>query len=292
MRSFIIFLSLLSTIVKSQNLPANIHYLALGDSYTIGESVNEQGRWPNQFVDSLSKLGYVINQNDIVATTGWTTGNLLNGMENADLKPEYNLISILIGVNNFYQYRPVDEYRMELSEIIDSALVLSNQDTNAIFLVTIPDYGYTPFGQSQISTISANTNLYNAIKDSTAKEYGIPVYDITEISRDGLNDQELVATDGLHPSVKQYGLWVDKIIEEMIGLPSSVEEVHYLLDGDGLVIKSEDAAVLKVLDTNGRIVFESEIPMGSSLKFTLPTGFYLMNLTSEKVTQVSKFYIK
>ena len=85
-------------------------------------------------------------------------------MNNANLHPQYNLVSILIGVNNFYQNRPVVQYRNELSEIIDSALVLVNQDTNAVFMVTIPDYGYTPFGQSQISSISANTDLYNSIK--------------------------------------------------------------------------------------------------------------------------------
>lgn len=291
MRYLIILLSFLGFISKSQNLPSNISYLALGDSYTIGASVNEQGRWPNQFIDSLSELGYVINQNDIVATTGWTTRNLLNGMKNADLKAEYNLISILIGVNNYYQFRPVDEYRIELSEIIDSALVLANQDTNAIFLVTIPDYGYTPFGQSQISSISANTDLYNAIKDSTAAEYGIPVYHITEISREGLNDQELVATDGLHPSAKQYGLWVDKIIEEMIGIPASVEEVNYFMDGDDIVIKSEKEAVLKVLDANGRVVFQSKVSRDSNVKFALPTGFYLLNLSTKKELKVSKVFI-
>ncbi len=278
--------------LNGQVLPSSISYLALGDSYTIGASVDPNGRWPNQFIDSLVKLGYTINRNDIVATTGWNTRSLLNGMNNANLQPQYNLVSILIGVNNFYQNRPVDQYRNELSEIIDSALVLVNQDTNAVFLVTIPDYGYTPFGQSQISSISANTDLYNSIKDSTAKEYGIPVYEITEISREGLNDPDLVASDDLHPSAKQYGLWVDKIIDEMLSFSTNIEKLDFLIESDGLLIHADEAALLKVFDFNGKLLKQSSLSKNSNFKVELHAGTYVLNLQSAKGIKVSKVIIK
>lgn len=243
---------------SSQVLQNNIKFLALGDSYTIGESITAEERWPNQFIDSLSNLNYSIEKNDIIATTGWTTSSLLYAMDNSNLTKDYNLISILIGVNNFYQGRPVNLFRTELPALIDSALTFCDNDTNAIFLVTIPDYGYTPFGAGNQSSISSLTNLYNGIKDSVAAVYGIPVYNITNISRKGLDQPNLVANDGLHPSGKQYKEWVDLIIGEMLNIASTNQPTKNVLrtwkQDKTTYIKAIQSGFLAVYDLNGKLI--------------------------------------
>ena len=275
----ILFIACLPYFVFAQKLESNIKYLALGDSYTIGASVVEEKRWPNQFIDSLRNLGFNIEKNDIIATSGWTTSSLINAISSADLEPDYNLVSILIGVNNFYQNKPVSIYRKELSEIIDSVLVLTNQDTQALFLVTIPDYGYTPFGENSIPSISADTDLYNGIKDSTAAKYGIPVFDITAISREGLNDPELVAIDGLHPSAKQYKLWVDLILNQMIGVPSSVKPTqrdyyNAYLSNENLIFKSLAEGLLKISKITGETISQKNIELNEEYILPLNRGLY------------------
>lgn len=212
-----------------QNLNTPIKFLALGDSYTIGHSVSSDERWPNQLQDSLKGRGYDTLPNTILATTGWTTANLLQAIRTNNLDNDYNLVSILIGVNNFYQGKPVNQFRKELPIIIDSALSLCHNDTNALFIVTIPDYGYTPFGQNNQAEISEKTDLYNGIKDSVAAIYNIPVYNITPVSRKGLDEPGLVASDGLHPSGKQYTLWVQHILQNMLTITTSFNNEGNLL---------------------------------------------------------------
>jgi lysophospholipase L1-like esterase len=122
-------------------------YLALGDSYTIGESVSEAERWPNQLRDSLSKKGYAIGKPTIIATTGWRTDNLKNAMNIAQLKPEYDLVSLLIGVNNQYQGKSSDQYAIEFEDLLKTAIHLAKGRKESVFVVSIPDYGFTPFGK-------------------------------------------------------------------------------------------------------------------------------------------------
>lgn len=281
-------------LVFAQNLSDDIRYIALGDSYTIGASVVEEKRWPNQFVDSLQNLGYNIEKNDIIAISGWTTTSLLAAMAAAELDNDYNLISILIGVNNFYQRRPVELYLEELPKIIDSALVLSNQDTNAIFMVTIPDYGYSTFGEPNQESISIQTDLYNNIKDSIAKEYGIPVYNITEISRGGLEDPELLASDGLHPSAKQYDLWVDLILDQMLsGISLKVKKLNdpmlFNLTQNGSIFRLDPQVrgELVITDVKGSIVHQSPIYDGKTTSFELPNGAFVLSVISGS-TRVSR----
>lgn len=294
---FTLFLFLIiNTYSFSQTLPNSIKYLALGDSYTIGSSVNEFDRWPNQFIDSLQKVGFQIEKNDIIATAGWTTSSLLQAIGNSNFENDYNLVSILIGVNNFYQKKSVDLFRKELTAIIDSALIFTNQDTNALFLVTIPDYGYTPFGQGQLGSISVDTDLYNSIKDSTAKVYGINVYDITDISRQGLIDVDLIAVDDLHPSAKQYSLWVDKIIGEMIGLETLKLETKFsyfeLTQGpDYIHICSKYNGFISISDINGKRVYAKEVNENISKKLTLKKGVYIVSMQNKSVLQVEKIVI-
>ena len=185
--------------------------LALGDSYTIGESVETTERWPHQFVDALRQEGIRAPDPDYIATTGWTTRDLLAGIPGQlHTGKDYNLVSILIGVNNQYQGIPFSTYEPDLREIVEFALQLVKGDTCKVFMLSIPDYAYTPFGKGK-AIISQELDAYNTVNKQIAQEYHIPWVDVTAPSRKGLENPELIAEDGLHPSARQYGLWVGEI---------------------------------------------------------------------------------
>jgi lysophospholipase L1-like esterase len=205
-----LFLLLTSATAMSQT---PIRYLALGDSYTIGESVTEADRWPMQLTDALRKKGKNIEGPRIIATTGWRTDNLGNAINIANLKPEYGLVSLLIGVNNQYQGKPIEQFRKEFEELLNVAIRLAQGNKENVFVVSIPDYGYTPFGKPNQPRISKELDEYNDISRKITGKYGVKYIYITDISRKGLDDPSLVASDGLHPSGKQYGEWVDLILK-------------------------------------------------------------------------------
>ncbi|MFN7491364.1 MAG: SGNH/GDSL hydrolase family protein [Cyclobacteriaceae bacterium] len=196
------------------SIPANgqqLKYLALGDSYTIGESVTEAERWPNQLADTLRKKNQDYGKPTIIATTGWRTDNLKNAMTIAQLKNDYDMVSLLIGVNNQYQGKSSKEYEAEFEALLTWAIQLAKGKKENVFVVSIPDYGYTPFGKPKQATISAAIDLFNEINARITYKLGIKYFNITEISRDGLKDPALVAADGLHPSGKMYSYWVELI---------------------------------------------------------------------------------
>lgn len=187
--------------------------LALGDSYTIGESVDVDERWPHHFVAELRKRGKEVLDPEYIATTGWTTIDLLEGMVSTlDRDKKYKLVSILIGVNNQYQGLDIGIYEPELRKIIEVALEISGGLCSRVFMLSIPDYAYTPFGKGD-SVISREIDAYNEIGERVAREYGIAFFDITSISRKGLTEPNLVAKDGLHPSGIQYRKWVQKVLK-------------------------------------------------------------------------------
>ena len=214
---FLLFL-LLSVSMKGQSLSASklVKFLALGDSYTIGESVEENLRWPNQLSDALSAKGFQIDRPKIIATTGWRTDNLNDAIKAADLKNEYSLVSLLIGVNNQYQGRSVEQYAPEFEGLLLTAIKLAKGKKENVFIVSIPDYGYTPFGKPKQTEISKAIDQFNAVNESIANRMGIKYVSITEISRLGLDQPNLVAADGLHPSGKMYSMWVDRILQALI----------------------------------------------------------------------------
>jgi lysophospholipase L1-like esterase len=209
-----ITISIPSTSMSQQ--PKPLTYLALGDSYTIGESVSGQERWPNQLADVLTKKGMPIGQPKIIATTGWRTDDLKNAMTRAQLKPEYDLVSLLIGVNNQYQGKPAEQYAVEFEELLKWSIELAKGNERNVFVVSIPDYGFTPFGLKKKETISQQIDAFNAINQRIAEKYGVTYYNITDISRAGLDDPSLVAADGLHPSGKMYAKWVERIAASFI----------------------------------------------------------------------------
>lgn len=190
-------------------------YLALGDSYTIGESVAPEERWPVQLAHQLRQRGKEVEGPTIIATTGWRTDNLQNGMTIARLQPEYDLVSLLIGVNNQYQGRPLAQYQTEFEALLREAIRLARGNKANVFVVSIPDYGYTPFGQPQQEKISRELDAFNQANRALTEQLGVTYIYITDISRQGLQDPALVAADGLHPSGKMYGLWVARILEAL-----------------------------------------------------------------------------
>lgn len=208
---WILFLSF-PLLAQQITIEGEVSMLALGDSYTIGESVDTDERWPHQLTSELKALGVSAKAPEYIATTGWTTRNLLGWIQTKlpDDK-EYNLVSILIGVNNQYQGMDITLYEPDLRKIIDIALKIVDYDSTRVMILSIPDYAYTPFGGGNTS-ISQEIDAYNAIKKKVADEYGISYIYITDISRMGLDNPTLVASDGLHPSKDQYALWVQSVM--------------------------------------------------------------------------------
>lgn len=190
-------------------------FLALGDSYTIGESVPDDKKWPVQLRDSLIKRGEVFDEFKIIATTGWRTDDLSKAIGEAQLTNDYNLVSLLIGVNNQYQSRPLQNYGPEFEILLNKAVELAGGIKENVFVLSIPDYGYTPFGQQRNNTkISEELIDYNAICKRITIDNNIKHIDITTISFRAIDEPNLVAADGLHPSADQYTLWVREILEQ------------------------------------------------------------------------------
>lgn len=192
----------------------SLSYLALGDSYTIGESVKDSERWPVQLASALTKKGVNVSAPRIIATTGWRTDNLKEAIINAELKDKYDLVSLLIGVNNQYQGKPTSQYADEFEELVKMAIRLAKGKASNVFVVSIPDYGYTPFGISKKEAISKQIDEFNAINKRIAEQHKVAYYNITDISRKGLTDPSLVAEDGLHPSGEMYTRWVERILQK------------------------------------------------------------------------------
>jgi len=191
--------------------------LALGDSYTIGESVSEDGRWPSLLAEKLSQDSITLKPT-IVATTGWTTDELMSGIVKADIKETYDLVSLLIGVNNQYRGYDEDQYEKEFKVLLDQAIAFANGNNHHVFVVSIPDYGVTPFVEEKgldKKKIAHELDSYNAIAQKIATLRDISFINITDISRGAAADASLVATDGLHPSAKMYQLWVEEMYDQV-----------------------------------------------------------------------------
>jgi lysophospholipase L1-like esterase len=186
-------------------------YLALGDSYTIGEAVAAHERWPAVLVQRLRHGGMPIDEPQIVAVTGWTTDELAQGMDAAALLSPYGLVTLQIGVNNQYRGRPADDYREQFAGLLDRAIVLAGGRAARVVVASIPDWGVTRFAREQgrdRARIAAELDAYNALARAETERAGARFVDITGTSR---QHPELLADDGLHPSAAQYALWVEAI---------------------------------------------------------------------------------
>ena len=201
-------------LINSSN--SKFSFLALGDSYTIGEGVNENERWPNQFTEVAYKNGLDFAKPKIVAETGWKTYDLLNAISQTNFTQKYDYVSLLIGVNNQFNSRSIDEFEEDLNKLMDKMNNLKKSNGN-IIIISIPDWGYTPFGNSyNREVISSEINLFNNSLINFANNNGLKYVDVTEISRRALNESNLLASDNLHPSGLMYLEWAKKIYETWI----------------------------------------------------------------------------
>jgi lysophospholipase L1-like esterase len=193
----------------------DFRYLALGDSYTIGESVAADETFPELLASELRDQGVNIKRPQIVATTGWTCDDLTQGIIDAPAGEfEYDMVSLLIGVNDQYQGKPFEAYEANFGKLVETAIGLAGGNKDRVFVVSIPDYAFTPFGQRKDpAKISKEIDAYNEVNKKVADDYKILYFDITPISRQGLIEPGLVASDELHPSGKMYASWVDLMAE-------------------------------------------------------------------------------
>lgn len=193
-------------------------FLALGDSYTIGQSVCEDCRWPAQLRDSISLQTGIEPELRIIATTGWTTTNLIQAINAQSLQNDYQLVTLLIGVNNQYQGLPFSVYQDEFAQLVQRSITLAQGIKEHVIVVSIPDYAYTPFGQSSANpqAISSEINQYNTFARTYCQSRDIPFVNITDITREGLDNPELVASDGLHPSGLAYTRFVNRILQHAL----------------------------------------------------------------------------
>lgn len=188
-------------------------YLALGDSYTVGESVTDSLRWPNQLVAVLNQNGRKFDPATIIAKTGWTTDELSVAMDTVALATSYDYVSLLIGVNNQYRGRNIKNFETEFIQLLDRSVALGNQKGANVLVLSIPDWGVMPFAEGRDrEQIAQEIDQFNTVIQTVCRDRNIAFFDITAISREATTNSMMVAQDGLHPSETMYARWVDTVL--------------------------------------------------------------------------------
>ena len=196
-----------------------VDFLALGDSYTIGESVSPGLRWPVQLASALDRAGVPVSAPEIVARTGWTTDELAREIQERDLKGPYELVSLLIGVNNQYRGRGVEEYRAEFVDLLGQAISFAGGNPGRVFVLSIPDWGVTPFAEGRDrAQIGAEIDAFNEVNRTESERLAVRYVDVTAISREAATNPELVAEDGLHPSGAMYARWAEAALPTVLDM--------------------------------------------------------------------------
>jgi len=194
------------------DIPARdtLSYLALGDSYTIGQSVDEHDAFPYKLAGQLP--GHKITGPTIIARTGWTTQQLISAIDDSDVKNKtYDIVTLLIGVNDQYGGGSQADYRIKFVQVLNTAIKLAKGNTKHVFVLSIPDYGVTPFAHGDDARIDKEIDQFNDINRQESANAGVNYTDITAISKLAANNRSLIADDGLHPSATMYQMWVDKL---------------------------------------------------------------------------------
>lgn len=189
-----------------------LSYLALGDSYTIGEAVPEAGRWPLQMASALRERGVDLADPRIIATTGWTTDELALALDLAEPLGQWDFVSLLIGVNNQYRGRSAVQYGVEFRELLERAIRYAHGRADRVLVLSIPDWGATPFGATDKrspATIGAELDVFNQAARDICTRHGVAFVDITPVSRARGSEAAMVAEDGLHPSAAMYTQWAE-----------------------------------------------------------------------------------
>lgn len=190
----------------------DFRYLALGDSYTIGENVPENDRWPAQLARQLEAGGIHTNVT-IIARTGWTVNELWQGIQIDPPEGTYDLVTLLIGVNDQYRGYPAVGYRDDFRFILTIAIEYTGGNPNRVIVLSIPDWGMTPFAAGQdAQKVAGEIDQFNSINREEAEKAGAHYVDITPISRSVTAVSPLIAPDGLHPSGRMYTEWVELVL--------------------------------------------------------------------------------
>lgn len=199
--------------VESEISDTILKMLSLGDSYTVGQGVCSSCGFPEQLKDSLNHqlTNQAIIQNEVIAQTGWTTTNLISNINSSSFPNQFDLVTLLIGVNNQYQGKPFSLYESEFPELVNRAILFANGDSSKVIVLSIPDYAFTPFGQAN-PNITEDINQYNSFAQNFCNTNGITFINITDITRLGLEQPQLVSADGLHPSTIAYTKFVERLI--------------------------------------------------------------------------------
>jgi lysophospholipase L1-like esterase len=209
---FIVFISLFFFFSCKDEIPKQT-FLALGDSYTIGESVGQNERWPEQLTLELAEKSIALAPPTIIAKTGWTTDELQEGINQAPLDYPYDWVSLLIGVNNQYRGLDIETFKEEIENLLSQAIIFSGNKNAHVFVISIPDWGVMPFAKSQNQEkIATEIDDFNQAIYEICIHNNIRFVDITPISRQVSNHPEWIATDGLHPSGEQYAQWVKELL--------------------------------------------------------------------------------
>ena len=192
-----------------------IKYLALGDSYTIGEKVDYLQNFPNQFVQTMKENGFDIELTQLIAVTGWTTDELAIAIEKARPNFDHQLVTLLIGVNNQYRGRSTEEYTSQFYSLLCQSILFASGNPKNVFVLSIPDWGLTPFNTSRdkIQT-SSEIDAYNRINFNITKDLGCNYLDITSSTREHAEDNFYLAEDGLHYSANEYKIWANELMKE------------------------------------------------------------------------------
>lgn len=205
-----------ATVVTTPSPPTIHTWLALGDSYTIGQGVAANERFPTQTAALLLQQGIQVQAPTYIATTGWTTTNLQSTI-NSNNPNKHTVVSLLIGVNDQYQQRDTTGYRKRFTELLVKAIELSNGKKQNVFVLSIPDYSVTPFAASyDTAQIRKEIDWFNNINQQVTQQYNCPYLDITPSTREGRYNSSLIASDGLHPSAAEYKRWADKLVPMMM----------------------------------------------------------------------------
>jgi lysophospholipase L1-like esterase len=190
----------------------NKNYLALGDSYTIGESIPANERYPVQAVKMLEQSGIHFDPPQIIATTGWTTADLLSAIDKTQFAGKYDIVSLLIGVNNQYQGRSKPEYEKEFTELLEKSIQLAGNRPDHVIVLSVPDYSITPFAHnSDVSRIAAEIDAFNIINKKISAAHHVHYISVTAESRKAKDDPSLIAEDGLHFSGEEYAIWAGMV---------------------------------------------------------------------------------
>lgn len=199
-----------------------ISYLALGDSYTIGEAVEQSASFPHQLVALLKEKGLEVSEPKVIAKTGWTTDELKAAIQQEKINENFDLVTLLIGVNNQYRGYSPEVYKKEFTELLEMAIGFAKGEQQRVYVVSIPDWGVTEFAQQSgrnQQTISEEIDVFNEINKQITVAKQVSYLDITPASREAVNDNSLIAKDGLHPSEKMYQQWAQRLAAS-IKLPS------------------------------------------------------------------------